>query len=65
MLKIFIGTSEHQDTAAERVLVYSLHRNTNYNLDITFSTQSSPRTGRHRMTTGRSLASAPSQHAQR
>lgn len=36
MLKIFIGTSEHQDTAAERVLVYSLHKNTNEELDIIF-----------------------------
>lgn len=36
MIKIFIGTSEHQDTAAEKVLVYSLHKNTNEKLDITF-----------------------------
>ena len=36
MIKIFIGTSEHQDTAAEQVLVYSLHKNTNEELDIIF-----------------------------
>ena len=36
MIKIFVGTSDTEDNWIEKVLVYSLYRNTSEELDIQF-----------------------------
>ena len=36
IVRIFVGTSEYEDKWIERILVYSLHQNTDRKLDITF-----------------------------